>query len=157
LVVFPSATEANTATSLEGEKRSESLTVQPVSTASEQLNYRFLVAPQNGFTSNLHDSAVKGATGNDEESPRQRLPVLLEGPYQEGAQTINFHSCRDILLVIGGSGISVGLSSIYKALSIHEISSVTMIWSVRKSELMRSVANEELQCALRDSRFTLKG
>jgi hypothetical protein len=145
-------------TSTKGEKRPGDLTVHPVSPASEQLNYRFLITPQKGFTGRLNKSVVaESAKSNGAESPCQRLPVLIEGPYQEKAQSINFHSCSDILLVIGGSGISVGVSSIYKALSIHEASSVTLIWSVRKSDLIRSVANEELQYALRDSRFTLKG
>lgn len=121
------------------------------------MNYRFLITPQKGFTWLLNSHAVKSETTNGEESPCQRIPVLLEGPYQEETQTINYHSCRDILLVIGGSGISVALSAIYKALSVQDISSVTLVWSVRKLELIESVANEELQCALRDSRFTLKG
>lgn len=157
MVAFPSATAANTTSSVEAEKRAENLTVQPVPSQSEQLNYRFLIAPQKGFTWLLNKSAVKSETANGEELQCQRLPVLLEGPYQEETQTINYHSCRDILLVIGGSGISVALSAIYKALSVQDISSITLVWSVRKLELIESVANEELQCALRDSRFTLKG
>ncbi|KAK7699902.1 hypothetical protein SLS64_011333 [Diaporthe eres] len=157
LVAFPSFTAANTTPSVEGEKRTENLTVQPVSTPSEQLNYRFLIAPQKGFTRRLNDSAEKDQSGNEEELSWQRLPVLLEGPYQEASHTINFHSCKDILLVVGGSGISVALSSIYKALSIPEVSSVTLVWSARKRTMIQSVANEELQVALRDSRFTLKG
>lgn len=157
MVAFPSSTAANPAPSVEGEKRTENLTVQQVSTPSEQLNYRFLIAPQKGFTKRLNDSAEKDASGNEEELSWQRLPVLLEGPYQEASHTINFHSCNDILLVVGGSGISVGLSSIYKTLSIPEVSRVTLVWSVRKRGMIQSVANEELQVALRDSRFTLKG
>lgn len=128
-----------------------------MSTSSEQLNYRFLIAPQKGFTRRLNGSTAKDQGTNEEEMSTQRIPVLLEGPYQEASHTINFHSCKDILLVIGGSGISVALSSIYKALSIHEISSVTLIWAARKRGMIQSVANEEMQCALRDSRFTLKG
>lgn len=145
------------APSVEGEKRTESSTIQPVPSSSEHLNYRFLIAPQKGFTKLINDSAAKGENTNGEELSSQRLPVLLEGPYQEAAHAINFHSCKDILLVIGGSGISVALSSIYKALSIQEVSSVTLTWSVRKRGMLQSVANEELQCALRDSRFVLKG
>lgn len=83
--------------------------------------------------------------------------MLLEGPYQEASHTINFHSCKDILLVVGGSGISVAVSSIYQALSIQEVSSVKLIWSARKRGMIQSVASEELQSALRDSRFILKG
>lgn len=128
-----------------------------MSTPSEQLNYRFLIAPQKGFTGRLNGSVAKTQTTSGEGLSCQRLPVLLEGPYQEAAHTINFHSCNDILLVVGGSGISVALSSIYKALSINEISSVTLIWSARKRAMIQSVANEELHCALRDSRFTFKG
>lgn len=150
-------TTANATSSVEGEKRSENLTVQPVSTASEQLNYRFLIAPQKGFTRRLNDPTGKEQRTNEEEMSCHRIPVLLEGPYQEASHTINFHSCKDILLVIGGSGISVALSSIYKALSIHDISSVTLIWAARKRGMILSVANEEMQCALRDPRFILKG
>lgn len=100
---------------------------------------------------------VKHQTTSDGESLSQRLPLLLEGPYKEEAQVINFHHCRDILLVIGGSGISVALSCVYRALSIQETTSVTLIWSARHADLIRSVTNEELQHALRDPRFTLKG
>lgn len=157
MVVFPSAPETNAAPSVEGEKRTDNLTIQPVPTPSEQLNYRFLIAPQKGFTGRLNGSLAKNQTTSGEELSCQRLPVLLEGPYQEAAHTINFHSCKDILLVVGGSGISVALSSIYKALSISEISSVTLIWSARKRGTIQSVASEELQSALRNSRFALKG
>lgn len=128
-----------------------------MSTLSEQLNYRFLVAPQKGFTGRLNDSTEKIQSDNEEQLSSQRIPVLLEGPYQEASHTINFHSCKDILLVVGGSGISVAVSSIYQALSIQEVSSVTLIWSARKREMIQSVAGDELQSALRDSRFTLKG
>lgn len=121
------------------------------------MNYRFLIAPQKGFTRRLNDSAGTDQSANEEELSWQRLPVLLEGPYQEASHTINFHSCKDILLVVGGSGISVGLSSIYQALSIPDVSRVTLVWSARTRGMIQSVANEELQVALRDSRFTLKG
>lgn len=121
------------------------------------MNYRFLIAPQKGFTRRLNGPAGKDQRTNEEQMSCQRIPVLWEGPYQEASHTINFHSCKDVLLVVGGSGISVAVSSIYKALSIHDISSVTLIWAARKREMIQSVTNEELQCALKDSRFILKG
>ncbi|KAL1869128.1 ferric-chelate reductase [Diaporthe australafricana] len=144
-------------TGVEVEKQTDNVTVQQVSTPSEQLNYRFLIAPQKGFTGRLQNYVAKTGNVNGEELPYQRVPVFLEGPYQDELRSINFHSCRDILLVIGGSGISVALSSIYRALSIHKVSSVTLVWSVRRWAMIHSVANEELQSALRDSRFSLKG
>ncbi|KAG8156479.1 hypothetical protein KVR01_013583 [Diaporthe batatas] len=157
LVAFPNAPGEDSTSSLEEEKGPGSVSVHPVPGPYERLNYRFLIAPQKGFTKRLNNYIVKGQRTSGEESASQRVPILLEGPYKEEAESIDFHSCRDILLVIGGSGISVGLSCIYRALSIPETTSVTLVWSVRNSELIRSVANEELQCALRDSRFTLKG
>lgn len=159
LVAFPSATAEGLAsnTCTQEEKGAGDVTVQPVSPPSERLNYRFMIAPQKGFTRRLNNYKPKSDTTDREELPSQHLPVLLEGPYPEQAYTINFHYCRDVLLVIGGSGISVALSSIYKALSIKETTSVTLVWSVRHSELIRSVANEELQRALTEPRFALKG
>ncbi|KAJ0107509.1 hypothetical protein J7T55_007698 [Diaporthe amygdali] len=146
----------NTTPSVDEEKRTDSTTVEPVSTTPEQLNYRFLIAPQKGFTRRLQNSTAKDGNAESEELP-YRLPVLLEGPYQEDTHAVNFHSCKEILLVVGGSGISVSLSALYKALSIDEVSNVTLVWSVRRLGMIRSVANEEMQCALKDARFTLKG
>lgn len=81
------------------------------------------------------------------------MKLLYEGPYGKVPRVDHF---ANITLLIGGSGISVGISYIYQALTENPDTAVSLTWACRKSPLyMDSIMNKELRSALDTGRLTV--
>lgn len=108
--------------------------------------YSFLVRPYKGYTARLR----RLVTARSAATP---MRFLYEGPYGKVPGVDRF---TNISLLIGGSGISVGISSIYKALEGNPDATVNLTWACRKSPLyMDSIMNKELRSALDTGRLTV--
>lgn len=140
----------------DGSKTDEHATSQVQRTLTDNIDYRFIIVPQTGLTKSLYQFVMNSCYSGSLSSC-QRLPVFMEGPYVEGVPGIHYNQCQDMLFLVGGSGISVAISSLYRALAVSEIRSVSLVWSVKSRKTIQSVAREELEYALADSRFSLKG
>lgn len=100
----------------------------------------------NGYTARLRHMVI----ANSGPTP---MKLLYEGPYGKLPRVDGF---ANITLLIGGSGISVGISYIYKALAGNPDTTVNLVWTCRKSPLyMDSIMNKELRSALDTGRLTI--
>lgn len=118
-----------------------------------ELRYRFLIRPGDGFTRRLQRSA---ALKNADRDHLQRLPLLVEGPYTSGSSSPESSGCKNILVLAGGSGISVAISTIHRALATvkPQVTTVKLVWAVKHQATVESVAREELRAFMLDPRFT---
>lgn len=126
------------------------------STARSDLQYRFLIRPGDGFTRRLQRYAAANKTMDKDNSVR--LPLLVEGPYTSGNLSPESSGCKSILVMAGGSGISVAISIIHRALATTKsnVTDVRLSWAVKRRATMESVANEELRAFLLDPRFSME-
>lgn len=126
------------------------------STARSDLQYRFLIRPGDGFTRRLQRYAAANKTMDKENSVR--LPLLVEGPYTSGNLSPESSGCKSILVMAGGSGISVAISIIHRALATTKsnVTDVRLSWAVKRRATMESVANDELRAFLLDPRFSME-
>ncbi|KAL8832606.1 MAG: hypothetical protein Q9191_000175 [Dirinaria sp. TL-2023a] len=99
--------------------------------------YSFLVRPMNGYTARLRRKVIAN-------SGPASMKLLYEGPYGKVPRVDRF---ANISLLIGGSGISVGISYIYKALAGNP-ETVSPLY-------MDSIMNKELRSALDTGRLTV--
>lgn len=120
------------------------------------LKYRFLIRPGNGFTRRLQRYAAANSAIDKNNSAR--LPVLVEGPYTSGSLAPERSGCESILVMAGGSGISVAISVIHRALATTKsnVTGVRLSWAIKRRATMESVANEELRAFLLDPRFSME-
>lgn len=126
------------------------------STTRSDLQYRFLIRPGDGFTRRLQRYAAANKTMDKDNSVR--LPLLVEGPYTSGNLSPESSGCKSILVMAGGSGISVAISMIHRALATTKsrVTDVRLSWAVKRRATMESVANEELRAFLSDPRFSME-
>lgn len=110
-----------------------------------QTRYSFLIRPRGGYTARLRRSL------NSNGSPTP-LTLLYEGPY---GHVPSLHRFAEVLLVIGGSGISVGTSTIYRALEENPHAMVNLVWTCRRTKTyMNSIMEKELKAAFETGRLT---
>lgn len=110
------------------------------------MRYSFLVRPQKGFTNRLRRSLL----ANSGPMPTH---LLYEGPY---GHVPSFQRFANALLVIGGSGISVGISHVYNILEQSPEARLRLVWTCRKTQsYMDSVMETELRSALGTGRLRI--
>ncbi|KAF2760469.1 hypothetical protein EJ05DRAFT_285911 [Pseudovirgaria hyperparasitica] len=120
------------------EKVPQNTTIAPIS-STPSTRYTFLIRPYKGYTSKLAHKMSKTTNKT----------FLYEGPY---GHTPDLSTYTDILLLIGGSGISVGISAIYTALATNPTARISLVWASRKAALIDSVLARELKCAVETGR-----
>lgn len=133
-----------------GEKISSAVVTRPTQSTLEGSSamYSFLVRPMNGFTARLR------ATSSKTQGPISKT-FLYEGPYGRIPDLRRF---SDVLLVIGGSGISIGISFVYNTLEQNADAMLNLVWTCRRSQTyMDSIMDQELRCALETGRLTVNG
>ena len=109
-----------------------------------QTQYSFLIRPRSGSTARLRRSL------NMDGSPTPKT-LLFEGPY---GHVPDLHRFAEILLVFGGSGISVGISTIYRALGDNPHAMVNLVWTCRRTKThMNSIMEKELKFAFETGRL----
>ncbi|KAJ4387208.1 hypothetical protein N0V93_007797 [Gnomoniopsis smithogilvyi] len=120
------------------------------------LQYRFLIRPGDGFTRRLQRYAAANSTIDKNNSVR--LPILVEGPYTSGNLAPERSGCKSILVLAGGSGISVAISVIHRALATTKsnVMEVRLNWAVKRRATVESVVNEELRVFSLDPRFSIQ-
>jgi predicted ferric reductase len=96
----------------------------------------FLIRPQDGYTGYLRDKLSR--TGTDKSC---RLTILLEGPY-DGGILLDGHS--DVLMIVGGSGVSAAISQAYSLLNSRQ-SRLHLIWIVREKAFVDNILDQELK------------
>ena len=110
-----------------------------------ETRYSFLIRPRSGYTARLRRSL------NTDGSPTP-ITLLYEGPYGHVPDLRRF---GEILLVVGGSGISVGISTIYRALEDNPHALVNLVWTCRRTKTyMNSIMEKELKSAFETDRLT---
>lgn len=135
-------------------------TFMETSKNSATINYKqhshprlsFLIRPRDGFTARLRQSILNSPTSRENGRFSKDLKVLIEGPY--GGSTLRFETFERILIVTGGSGISLGFS--YLQEMCHKQMSSTLrrsprdpsiyfIWAMPKiSSIMDTVITAKL-------------
>lgn len=131
------------------QEKAANVTVARVSEPDNaDFQYSFLIRPQKGFTSRLLRRTLKSAVPT--QSPSLSHKLLFEGPYGHAPSLDRFER---ILVIIGGSGISVGISSIYEALEQRRKTDgsrrldMHLVWTCRRRAMIESVMNRELKSA----------
>lgn len=80
---------------------------------------------------------------------------LYEGPYGRIPDLRRF---SDVLLVISGSEISIGVSFIYNTLEQNAHAMLNLVWTCRRSQTyMDTMMNKELRRALETGRLSING
>ena len=111
------------------------------------VRYSFLIRPFQGYTGRIR----RRLTNEPNPTP---MTFLYEGPY---GTVHNLDRFNDVLLVIGGSGISVGISYIYNALEQNPCSRLKLVWTCRsKQSYMDSIMSTELRSALATGRLEVE-
>ena len=109
-----------------------------------ETRYSFLIRPRTGYTARLRRSL------NTDGSPTP-ITLLYEGPY---GHVPDLHRFAEVLLVVGGSGISVGISTIYRALEDNPHALVNLVWTCRRTKTyMNSIMEKELKSAFETGRL----
>ncbi|CZS91862.1 uncharacterized protein RAG0_02410 [Rhynchosporium agropyri] len=114
----------------------------------------FLIRPYDGFTSRLRASALRSGTSGT----RQR--VLIEGPYGE---TQPFRKYRNVLFVVGGTGIAVPMSYLRGLASFEQSDGdgtrnqwnddvrtrrIRIMWAVREETLLDELLEGNMEAIL---------
>ena len=97
--------------------------------------YTMLIQARDGYTKRLLDRV-----SSSESACTQQLTMLLEGPYGSEAISLAHHS--DILMIMGGVGITAAISRAYALLETGH--TVRLIWTVRKRCFVDDVRAHEL-------------
>lgn len=111
----------------------------PAPSTSQETSHSFLIQPQHGFTQELRQKI-----SSQEEIKAYPLTVLLEGPYGEQFP-LERHS--DVLMIIGGSGITAAVSRAYDLLSKSN-ARLHIVWAVRNKALVHTVCDHEFNSLL---------
>ena len=101
--------------------------------------YSLLIRPYAGYTSRLRRSLRK-------QSGPVNKKFLLEGPY---GHSPNLNRFTDVYFLIGGSGVSIAITSIYDILKNNTNARINLIWSSRTPGLIDTVLERELAMAIR--------
>ncbi|CAN8103031.1 unnamed protein product [Discula destructiva] len=152
----PLGTSQNSNEKVNDEKNGNLMVKQEKSSVTGAgLNYRFLIRPGDGFTRRLQRFAALHGT---HDKAQMALPLLIEGPYSSGNASPEKSGCKSILILAGGSGISVAVGAIQRALatSKSDVAEVRLVWAVRRLATVHSLAREELRVFLLDPRFTME-
>jgi predicted ferric reductase len=116
--------------------------VQQTDEVQAQPRLSFIIRPRDGFTSRLRDSIMKSGTLGSPTS----VTVLAEGPYGSAAPVDRF---QNILLIVGGSGITVALSylqGIFEKISDREHgTNIHVIWSTRQRKFADEIVKNDMQ------------
>jgi NAD(P)H-flavin reductase len=124
--------------------------VQPISTSSSSCDavvHSLLIRPYRGFTGRLQKKLQYSRTPNTST----KLTVFLEGPY---GNTLDLRNFSDVLVIVGGSGITAAISQSNFLLPTQQ-TSVHVVWAVQHSDLVDNICENELKEALNDARFDL--
>lgn len=105
--------------------------------------YTLLIRPYTGYTARLRRRLL---LAHAHAGPAPVARFLLEGPYGRGPAALGRFS--DVWLFVGGSGVSVAVSSIYAALG-RGAPRIRLVWSCRRAGLMAAVLRRELAAAAR--------
>lgn len=108
--------------------------------------YVFLIRPYGGYTKRLSRAVTSSAAPT-------KATFFFEGPY---GHIPRFDRFAEVLLIIGGSGVSVAVSHIYAALEQSPYSAIKLVWTCRRSQTyMDSVASRELKAAFDTGRLSI--
>lgn len=123
------------------EKPTPTTTVSPATPPTTR--YSFLIRPYNGYTLSL--------ARRIQSTPRPQT-FLYEGSYGHSPNLSRF---TDICYIIGGSGVSVAISGIYRALDVNPTVRITLVWASRTKFLIDSVLGRELKAAVDTGRVVV--
>ena len=101
--------------------------------------YSFLIRPYDGFTRTLASKALRSSITRS---------CLFEGPYGTTIAPDRLSCLTEVLYIIGGSGISVAISSLYSLLESKGTSSelkIKLIWTIRNQAFLTNVMDRELR------------
>lgn len=133
--------DTNTHTSVNTGSVSSAASTASAPATSPETAYSFLIRPQAGFTARL-----KPSPSDTSRSTHTQTRLLLEGPY--GAHRgPPVHRYAHMLVLCGGSGISVGIAAVHNARrrqSTNASRKLRLVWAVRELTLLESVAKREL-------------
>ncbi|KAF5586129.1 ferric-chelate reductase [Fusarium pseudoanthophilum] len=112
-----------------------------------QREMTFLIRPYDSFTSRLREFA-------EEERPRPAtVCVAIDGPYGKSLPLERF---TKVLFIVGGSGIAVPLSYLYRlTTSSTKQSKIEVHWAVRQSAFAIDVLNHDLSDILGNDRVEI--
>lgn len=110
---------------------------------------KFLIRPQDGFTSRLKNLAIQNADTERGSHMLQKQSVfaIVEGPY---GHTSDMSSHTSALFVVGGSGITVAMSHLRSLSAMIErgqevkIRAAHVVWAVRHAELASGVLEDDI-------------
>lgn len=122
---------------------SESAALLAASSRQSTSKMVFLIRPYDGFTSRLKSHCLLYP---------KKLRVLVDGPY---GHTMPVHTFRNVLFIVGGTGITVPLSHISHLLSsISHVQKFKIIWAVRELAFVASVLRD-FAGLIRDERIEM--
>jgi NAD(P)H-flavin reductase len=117
------------------------------SSSSDDITHSLLIRPYRGFTGRLQKKLMKSPDHN----PSSKLTVFLEGPY---GCALDLRSFSDVLIIVGGSGITAAISHSNFLLPTRR-TSVHVVWAAQHSNLVDNICEHELKKAISDPRFDL--
>jgi NAD(P)H-flavin reductase len=117
------------------------------SSSTSDIVHSLLIRPYRGFTGRLQKKLMDSPDPNTSS----KLTVFLEGPY---GNALDLRSFSDVLIIVGGSGITAAISHSNFLLPTHQ-TSVHVVWAVQHSHLVDNICENELKEALNDARFDL--
>lgn len=131
---------------IEDDKESQPRTSSS-STRNNNTMHSLLIRPYRGFTGRLQKKLMTSS----EHNPSTKLTVFLEGPY---GSALDLRSFSDVLIIVGGSGITAAISHSNFLLPTQN-TSVHVVWAVQNSGLVETVCANELKEAMIDANFDL--
>jgi NAD(P)H-flavin reductase len=117
------------------------------SSSTSDIVHSLLIRPYRGFTGRLQQKLQSSPDAN----ASTKLTVFLEGPY---GNAVDLRSFSDVLIIVGGSGITAAISHSNFLLPTQQ-TSVHVVWAVQHSHLVDNICDNELKEALNDSKFDL--
>ncbi|QKX63229.1 uncharacterized protein TRUGW13939_10398 [Talaromyces rugulosus] len=119
-------------------------------TKDAALKLRFLVRPNDGFTARLRDHvSQKTYTHTEIGTSEVSIRIAVEGPY---GHTFNISNYQNVLMIMGGTGVTVALSYLCMIRDIAianekpgiSIRRVQLVWVVRDNHMFEEVYESEL-------------
>jgi NAD(P)H-flavin reductase len=136
-------------TATEDDKHSQPTTRSSSSSSSSSSDvvHSLLIRPYRGFTGRLQKKLSK----SPDPTTSTQLTVFLEGPY---GNALDLRSFSDVLIIVGGSGITAAISHSNFLLPTQQ-TSVHVVWAVQHSHLVDNICENELKEALNDAKLDL--